>query len=458
MIPNYTKSTKLRKNLCADGLIKIIYSNFEKIIDHRQNDKVKINLTDALMSGFAVFAIKSRSLLEFENNTKDQNLKNIFLINNIPSDTQMRTILDEVDPIDIKPLYKEIFRQVQRGKCLEDMEYLDGHYLISNDGTSYFSSEEVSCKNCLEKTRTKTGKTSYHHQMLASAIVHPNHREVIPLCPEPIIKQDGQEKNDCERNASKRLLKQFRKDHPYLKAIITEDALGANAPHIKDLKKYNCRFIIGIKEDGNKFLFNQINELSSKQDKVTEIVYEEKITKAGRGKTLRDVVTIYKIRFTNQVPLNQSNKNILVNFIECWETKPNGKQKYGSWITDIEITEDNAFKIMRGGRARWKIENETFNTLKNQGYNFEHNYGHGKNNLSTVFALLMMLAFLVDQVQQRACRLFNDVWQKIGNKSMLWQRLRMLFYTFKFKSMQHLFEAMLYGLAEEPEIVYPNST
>lgn len=103
---------------------------------------------------------------------------------------------------------------------------------------------------------------------------------------------------------------------------------------------------------------------------------------------------------------------------------------------------------MRGGRARWHIENETFNTLKNQGYHFEHNYGHGVQNLSVVFAMLMMLAFLVDQTQQLCCGLFRAVWQKLGSKRALWEILRSHFYHFTFRSMRQLYEAMLYDLAK----------
>jgi hypothetical protein len=74
-------------------------------------------------------------------------------------------------------------------------------------------------------------------------------------------------------------------------------------------------------------------------------------------------------------------------------------------VTDFTVTEANAYKIMRGGRSRWKIESETYNTLKDQGYHFEHNYGLGKINLCLVFVMLMMLAFLVDQTQQLSCNL-----------------------------------------------------
>ena len=95
------------------------------------------------------------------------------------------------------------------------------------------------------------------------------------------------------------------------------------------------------------------------------------------------------------------------------------------------MTVNNVERVRRAGRCRWRIENETFNTLKNQGYRFEHNYGHGDQYLSVVLALLMMLAFLVDQTQQLCDPLFRAAWQKLGSKSLLWERLRGLFYAYR---------------------------
>jgi hypothetical protein len=82
----------------------------------------------------------------------------------------------------------------------------------------------------LERKNSKTGEIRYHHQLLAGAIVHPDQETVVPLAPEPIIKQDGVVKNDCERNAAKRFMAQLRADHPDEPFIITEDAFSANAP------------------------------------------------------------------------------------------------------------------------------------------------------------------------------------------------------------------------------------
>ena len=81
---------------------------------------------------------------------------------------------------------------------------------------------------------------------------------------------------------------------------------------------------------------------------------------------------------------------------------------------------------MRAGRSRWRIENETFNTLKNQGYNFSHNYGHGYDQLCSVMIMLMMLAFLIDQVQQLCCKYYQRARQHAGAFRVLFEKIRVL--------------------------------
>jgi hypothetical protein len=151
------------------------------------------------------------------------------------------------------------------------------------------------------------------------------------------------------------------------------------------------------------------------------------------------------------MPLNESRSDVRVNFIEYWEVSEDKVQHF-SWVTDFRVTKYNVYKLMRGGRARWKIENETFNTLKNQGYNFDHNYGHGEQHLSVVFATLMMLAFLVDQTQQLCCALFQAVWHQLGSKRLLWERMRALFFDYELASMRQLLEALFYGLKKSAPV------
>ncbi|MBU1750745.1 MAG: transposase [Chloroflexi bacterium] len=416
--------------LSADNLVQLVRRGVEQIQDHRAAN-VSISLADALMAAFAMFSLKDSSLLEFDDRrSRDANLQHIYGLAKVPCDTQMRTILDPVAPAEIKPLFKQVFARLDRHAGLAEMSYLGHYYLLSLDGTQYFSSKKVHCSSCLARKSRRTGEVTYSHQMLGGAIVHPDSPVVIPLAPEPIIKQDGTTKNDCERNAAKRFLAQVRQDHPDLPLIIVEDALSSNAPHIRELQKHDMRFILGVKEGDHPFLFDQVRTAQE----------------AGQTSTYEydDGPITQRFHFLNQVPLNESNQDILVNFLEYWEIEGDQVQHW-CWITDFILYQWNVGAIMRGGRARWKIENETFNTLKNQGYHFEHNYGHGQENLSVNFALLMMLAFLVDQVQQRADALFQAVLKKEGGRKRLWAHARALFYTLEFASMTDIYRALLYG-------------
>ena len=247
---------KERKHLSADALFGLVRSGFATIPDYRLGE-TDIALTDALMSAFAMFSLKSPSLLAFDKERAEGNLETIYGMERVPCDTHMREILDPVSPEWLRPLFKSVFRQLQRGKALEEMVFLDGYYLLALDGTGYFSSQTIHCASCLQKVH-RNGSITYYHQLLGAAILHPDCREVIPLMPEPIIKQDGTEKNDCERNAAKRFIIKLRQDHPHLQFIVTEDSLSSNAPHIETLHDHGCHYILGVKEGDHAYLFNQV--------------------------------------------------------------------------------------------------------------------------------------------------------------------------------------------------------
>lgn len=429
---------KERKHLSADALFRLVRSGLARLPDYRLGDP-EISLTDALMSAFAMFSLKSPSLLAFDKQRAEGNLKTIYGITCVPCDTRMREILDPISPESLHPLFKSVFRQLQRGKALEPMVFLEDYSLVALDGTEYFASKTIHCASCLRKVH-RNGSHTYYHQMLAAAIIHPDMREVIPLMPEPIVKQDGTAKNDCERNAAKRFLVKLRQDHPHLKFIVTEDSLSSNAPHIETLHTHGLHYILGVKEGDHTYLFQQV-QAAEHSGRMT--AYERHDRAAG---------LVHRFRFVNDVPLNASHTDIRVNFIEYWEIGADRVQHF-SWVTDIRVSQRNVYHLMRGGRARWKIENETFNTLKNQGYNFEHHYGHGIQNLSVVFAAMMLLAFLVDQTQQLCCALFRAVWLKLGSKRLLWERMRALFYDYRFESMRELFEALWYGIEKHRPIL-----
>jgi hypothetical protein len=434
---------KARKHLSADALFGLLRNGFSKVPDHR-SDGSKMTMADALMSGFAMFSLKCSSLLDYDKQRADANLKTIYGIQCPPCDSYRREVLDPLAPESLRPSFKAAFRQLQRGKALEEMVFFKGCYLLALDGTGYFSSKKIHCQSCLEKHH-RDGSTTYSHQMLGAALIHPDRREVIPLMPEPIVKQDGTEKNDCERNAAKRFMAKLRQDHPHLQFIVTEDGLSSNAPHIETLHDYACHYILGVKEGDHAYLFEQV-QVAEQEGRVTH--YERRDRGAG---------IVHQFRFINDMPLNAARSDVRVNFIEYWEVSQDNVQHF-SWVTDFRVTKQHVYKLMRGGRARWKIENETFNTLKNQGYNFDHNYGHGEQHLSVVLAMLMMLAFLVDQTQQLCCALFQAVWAKLGSKRLLWERIRALFFDYALESMRQLLEALFYGLKKSAPLFADDSS
>src|ERR687885_24815 len=387
---------------------------------------------------FALVSLKARSLLAFEKERAEDNLHRIYGIERVPCDTSMREILDPVAPASLRPVFKQVFTHLQRRKGLNEMEFVQGHYLLALDGTGYFSSKHIHCASCLE-THHRNGTLTYAHHLLGAALLHPDKREVIPLMPEPIVKPDGATKNDCERNAAKRFLTKFRQDYPDLKVIVTEDSLSSNAPHIEMLQGHDVHYILGVKAGDHAFLFQQV----AQAEQAGRITYYER-DDANKG-------VHHRFRFVSDMSLNASNAALRVNFLECWETTQ-GKVQHFSWVTDLRLNKGTVYRLMQGARARWRIENETFNTLKNQGYHFEHNFGHGYQHLSVVFAVLMMLAFLVDQVQQLCCPLFQAVWAKLGSKRRLWERMKALFYDYALESMRHLFAALFYGVQKSAPI------
>lgn len=424
---------QLKKFLSAPGLLKIIRGAFAKLQDYRCEQR-QISLVDALMSGLAVFGMKYPSLLKFDEQRQEEivrgNLSTLYGVEQAPCDTQLRAILDPVSPQDLRGAYRDIHRYLQRHKVYEQYQYLDGYYLVSVDGTGQFASSKINCDDCCVKTNKK-GQVGYYHQLLGAVMVHPEHRTVLPFAPEAMTRQDGETKNDCERNAAKRLLTQLREAHRNLKIIIVEDSLSGNGPHINLLNELGFRYIIGVKEGDHEALFEAVNEkMIAGETEEFEVVDERGVT--------------HGFRFVNGVPLNKTHPDILVNYLDYWQIK-DGEELNFSWITDIVLSRDNVYAVMRGGRARWKVENETFNTLKNQGYHLEHNYGHGQQHLATVFAHLMMLAFLVDQAQELCCGLFQRARQRFHSRTSLWERMRTLFTSFYLDTWEVFWNAIIHG-------------
>lgn len=439
------------KKIKVEKLLDIISDQFSSFKDPRALPKIPLH--DMLMSSFAVFSLKCPSLLSFERVMKDKtrsdNLMTLYRLSKVPSDTQLRDVLDEVDYRSHRKVFTKIFADIQRSKIFEQLEFIrlnnQPYYLLAVDGTGYFRSEKIKCKHCMKYEYENADKEKiikYGHNMLAASFINPNLNQVISMFPEPIHNTDGQSKNDCEQNAFKRFIKSFRNEHPKLNTIVLLDALYATKPVLELLEEYNIKYIIAVKNT-KSLMFSLVKE----GEKSGETTVVNKITREGI-KVEKHRHRTY--RFKNNVRLHQDKESPYVNFLDLsesltWQGKRGEEKKNKSFafITNIKIKKDNLEQLCQGGRARWKIENETFNTLKNRGYHFEHNYGHGENNLSHHFIMSMFLAFLIDQVQLLSCVKFKKLKKLTQGYCYLWDKMNACIMMLTITSWEHLYNEII---------------
>ena len=430
----------VKKHIGFSGLRKTLSLRFQQTQDPRKGD-VDYCLHDFFMSAFAMMYFQDPSLLQFQRRMQKSlnrnNLNTVFNVQDIPKDTQLRDVLDISPTKELEKIFTDFLRHLQRGKHLEAYQFLNGMYLIPIDGSGYFSSEKICCPHCLKKT-SKKDKVRYHHQILQAVIVHPDNKQVLPLAPEPIMNIDGTEKQDCEINAGKRILKKIRKNHPKLKIIITGDGLYSKQPFIDTLKQGNMSFILVAKPSDHKILFEWFAE--QKQLGTTRCLEFTDIKKRK-----------HRYEWINNIPLNGTKDADNVNYFEYSLIVKKKTTYHNSWVTDIEINENNVVELVKGGRARWKIENETFNTLKNQGYHIEHNFGHGEQNLSLTFFMLNLLAFYTHQILELTDHLYQECRAEFTSRKEYWNQLRCTFRFMLFSSWEH----MLSRIIDSPEVQPP---
>lgn len=406
----------IKKHLSFTGLRRAMSETFNAIPEFRQRNKIKYSLHDALMSGFACMYFQDPSLLQFQARMQEEhhqnNLRTLFEVQAIPKETQMREIVDGVSSEYLRPIFKEYYNRLQRGKHLEQYQTLNGHYYFPIDGSQFFSSNEVCCEQCLTKEHQDESKT-YSHQALQGGIMHPGQSEVIPFMPEQICNEDGREKQDCEMNAAKRLIVRLHKDFPRLKFIIGGDALFSRQPLIEEVIEHGMHYIFAAKPKDHTYMMEWLEAY----DKLYGFQCRDE-----KGRTC-----CYE--WMSDVPLSGREDAVKVNYFCCKitsETKKKKKQSIyqNSWVTDLPISEVMIKELVSTARCRWKNENECFNVMKNQGYYMERNYGHGQKNLCFNFYLLTLLAFFFHQIfeltdnQYQACR------KRFGSKKHLWEKLR----------------------------------
>lgn len=427
---------KIKKHLGLAPLIDGFKQSFLDYKDERRETSISYSALDTALSGLACMFYKSGNMVNFQERMQQKhhrnNLQTQFGVINTPKDNQMRTIIGELPSAQFASVFDNYLAKLQRSKHLAGFQF-QKKYLVAIDGTEYFSSDSINCPSCLTQTK-RNGVIKYSHKVLQPIICHPDKKHILPLMPEEIKNTDGEEKQDCEINAAYRLLPTIRKSHPRMNFIWLADSLYATAPFITSIKDAGEDFILRVKQGDHKNLFKAI-EIAP---------YESLKTTVGKGKT-----TIAH-RWYKDIQLNAST-DITVSVIRAFAitTDKDGNVSstvIGVWATNLDVNETTVVDITKAARSRWKIENECFNALKNQGYDLTHNWGH-TNGESFNFYLLIMLAFYIHQILEMTDKLFQWCRSITRTFKQLWTDLEVFFSHFLFDS----WEDMLCFYAEKRE-------
>jgi len=426
-------SVTIKKHLDFSALRQCFSDHIKTINDQRVQGRCTHSLHDAFMSGFACMFFQDPSLAHFQKRLDEEentnNLRTLFKVTTIPKETQLRGVIDQIDGDVLRPVFKEYFERLRRDKQLESFQMIPGQYLCAIDGVYYHTSENVHCDQCLSK-KHKNGSTTYHHAALQGAFMHPGKRQVIPTMPEPIANTDGAAKQDCEINAAKRYIKKLKADHPRLGITITGDGLFSKAPMIEYVLSHTMNYLFVAKPGDHQYMMEWI----AAYDTLPQVTASD-----VKGRQ-------HRYTYINQVPLNGQKDAPVVNYIHYELINKSGKVTYkNSWVTNLNVNSNNVAQLAKGARCRWKIENECFNTLKNQGYHLEHNFGHGKKYLSHNMYLLTMLAFFFHQIFELTDPAYQLCRRSLGSKRLLWETFRVLIRYFIFNNWNELMLKLMSG-------------
>jgi hypothetical protein len=386
-------------------------------------------MTDIGLAAFSLFFMGSPSFLAhqrlLERGEGRSNCQTLFGMSAIPSDNYIRQMLDGASPAAFDPLF---LRAIEAAGPLDGFKRLDGRVLIALDGSEYFCSRKITCRQCSSRRRSDGG-TEYFHSFLGASLVAPGHHQVLPLPPELIAPQDGAEKQDCERNAAKRWLDRQGAALARWRAVYLGDDLFACQPVVAVIQRNGGSFILTCKPSSHPTLTDYLQGVTLEEHRETVI---------KRGKT---TTTIY--RWLSGVPLRDGADAISVNWFSIEVRDAKGRRTYtNSFVTDLPVTAASVAELATCGRARWKVENEKFNVLKNNGYNLEHNFGHGKQTLAGVFLTLNLLAFAFHTAAQLASLAWRQAVAACGATYRFFEHLHTITTYVVFQDWGHLLRAI----------------
>lgn len=427
--------------LTFDRLVETFHERLDQLPDHRHGGpNTRYELKDAALGAFAVFFNQSPSFLAYQRRMEEtkgrSNARSLFRIQHTPTDPQIRNLLDPLAPTELYPLFSLILSQLAQAGQLDQFRDFNNTLLVPLDGTQYFSSQKIHCKQCSQRTLTN-GEILYSHSVITPVVVKPGQPHVLPLEPEFITRQDGASKQDCELTAAKRWLARCGTVYAAYRLTLLGDDLYCHQPFCQLVLDYHLNFIFVCKPDSHAHLYEWLTFLQAGPG--------EQLPSLTRRHWNGRFTEIWTYRYINEVPLRAGPDPLFVNWAELTILREDtGEQLYhNSFATNYELTEVTIEPIVQAGRTRWKIENESNNVLKNRGYHLEHNFGHGQQHLSTVLLTLNLLAFLFHTSLHLVDQRYRRLREHLVVRQTFFNDIQTLTRYLYFDSWDHLLDFML---------------
>lgn len=432
------------EGLNFDGFVSKIHQVFGQLPDHRLwSPNLKYTIKDAALGAFAVFFSQSPSFLAhqqaLQESQRRNNAQSLFGIEKIPSDPQIRNLLDTIAPTEFYDIFSSTFEELETHGFLQSYRFFEDHFLIPIDGTEYFHSSKIHCDNC-SVAQHKNGKTTYSHKVLTPVLAAPDQPHVIALEPEFILPQDGAEKQDCELNAAKRWIER-NASLAQKKVIILGDDLFSREPFCQLLLAKGFHWILVCKPDSHKTLYEWVASLEKSGDLETFSL------RRWNGRFHER----WTYRFVNQLPIKDGETVLQVNWVELTITNTKTAETLykNAFMTDFVLDHARVPLLVQAGRSRWKVENENNNVLKTKGYHLEHNFGHGTHYLAATLLTLNLLAFLAHTFLSFVDQPYQAVRKKLSARKTFFHDFNALNKYLCFDSWHHLISFMAQQLQIE---------
>ena len=401
-----------------DRLIALLRETAASFPDRRTGANTHYRIEDIALSAFSVFFSQSPSFLDFQRQIGRgsglHNAASLFGVSQIPTDNQIRSVLDEVPPESLSRMFDTVVGMLDRDGRLDEFRSVGNDLLVTLDGTEYFRSENLHCSQC-HVSHHGEDRIQYSHKLLSPAIVKAGKREVLALAPEFIRNSDGAEKAEGEIVAAKRWIEQWGERLSPLSVTIVGDDIYAAQPFLTLVREHELNFLCVCKPQSHKYLAECVESLR-REGQIETLELNEWTGKEHR-------ITTY--HWVEDVPLRDSEDAMEVGWVEVkvFSQEKDKVVYHNSFITNHRLRTETVAEVVAGGRARWKVENEDISTLKTRGYHLEHNFGHGSRHLCETLATLNILAFLLHTLLDLFDRRYRLLRQERGRRSRFFSEL-----------------------------------